>query len=97
MREMRGLMISTNLVELAYRGRDVRFSLVALLDNDLALAYRFGFLFFQGCHARLAFEQGIRLHGAASAENNSLRGNEFAIERGHCQRWLIAFRRESVA
>ena len=96
MRQMRRLMLRTRFLDLARRCFDIRFRLIPFLENDLVLAFGFAHFLFQRRHSRPAFEQRVRLHGAAAAENNSGRGNEFAIQRRHRQRRLILFRSERV-
>ena len=56
---MRGLILRTSIVQLARRSCDIRFGLIAFLNQDLVLIRPFGLFFCQCGDARLPFEQGV--------------------------------------
>ena len=83
MRQMGALILRASFVQLARSSFDIRFRLIAFLDENLALVRGLGLFSFQRGHAHFAFEQRVGFHRAAPAENNSLHRDEFAVERCH--------------
>src|SRR5262245_11514395 len=96
MRELGRLMIRPRFIKLTRGSIDVSLRLIALLNQGLALAREFGRFLLDRGDARLAFEQRVRLHGAASAKNNALCGNEFATKRRHSESRFVFLAREGV-
>src|ERR1700680_4840557 len=96
MRKMSGLMMRADVFDLSRRVLDVCFRLITLLEDDLSLVVEFAELLFQRGHSGLACEQRVDLHRAAATENDPFRGNKFAIESGHSERWLFLLRRQRV-
>ena len=83
MRQMGALILRASFVQLARSSFDIRFRLIAFLDENLALVRGLGLFSFQRGYAHFAFEQRVGFHSAAPAENNSLHRDEFAVERCH--------------
>src|SRR5207245_5601957 len=65
MRQMGALILRASFVQLARSSFDIRFRLIAFLDENLALVRGLGLFSFQRGYAHFAFEQRVGFHSAA--------------------------------
>src|SRR5437879_13390559 len=96
MRQMGALILGLSFVWLARSSSDIRFRLIAFLDENLALVRGLGLFSFQRGYAHFAFEQRVGFHSAAPAENNADHRDEFAVERCHREGGFIFLAREGL-